>query len=147
MANNRTLTLDLNKIVTTIEEKLSDNSFQNTLLEHVKMFKADQRNVVMADTYLKSPDNTIPGIGKSFEEFEENILDGTIHKIIELYFSIAVKKIDSGEVQKKIDDVLTAFLGALNTMTDTSSNTSKKNKDRRNDDNDKNNDDPNKKRK
>ena len=86
-------------------------------------------------------------IEQLFGEFEENVRDGKIHKIIELYYAITMKKIDSGEVQRNIDETLKKLLESVNKMTDANPNTNKDiNKDRR-DNNDNNDDNPNKRRK
>lgn len=147
MTSNRVITVNLEELTKAIDEKLANGSLQNYIIKEVSTFKEDPTNVFMADMFLQSPDNTVPGIGKSFGEFEENVRDGKIHKIIELYYAITMKKIDSGEVQRNIDETLKKLLESVNKMTDANPNTNKDiNKDRR-DNNDNNDDNPNKRRK
>ena len=107
--HNRTLKIDLADIIKSIE-KMTDADLQNTLKIKIDKEKLNPINVFMMDLFLSGPENNLPGIGKSFAELEQNVNDGTICKIIRLWLSITISKVDSGEIQQRINDEVNKVL-------------------------------------
>lgn len=103
--SKRKLTLDFTEIIDTIHDKLDSKEleeFLNETLEEIKTNKVDMKEADQLIELLGV--NMFPGIGKNFEEIEDNIKNGKIIEIIQIAVDIFKEQLESGNLEKKLTD-------------------------------------------
>ena len=106
MTGKRKLTINFEDILDTIYDKIDSYQLQEFLDELIDDTKTDNKKIVEFEKTLTSVAQIIPGIGLTFEEFEDNVRDGTIVEIIQCVTNIFRKGLTSGDFEKHISETI-----------------------------------------
>ncbi len=106
MPGKRKLTVDFSDILDTIYDKIDSHELQEFLEEYIDNAKSDNKKMKHLEKMIQQAATIFPGIGHSFEEFEDNVRNGNIVEIICLVTNIFRKGLTSEEFENKITNVI-----------------------------------------
>lgn len=148
MSSNRTIVLQLDKIITLVTEKIRSGDLQKFICDEIDKLETDILMYAFLDNLLKSPDNLSEF--KSYDELKTNIQNGVVHNMIVKYFVDFKKALDDGSVQSTLEKMLDQIyhnIGGNPTDTHKDMDSDKPNKKNKRDDKDDDTDIPNKRKK
>lgn len=102
MSNKRKLEIDFSDIIDTIYDKIDSEDLQDYLEEQINVAKNDPKMVETIEQLLKGPISSIIPLGNTFEEFEDNVRDGTVVKVVQFLTTKFRKMLESGSLENDI---------------------------------------------
>lgn len=106
MANKRKLTIDFANIIDISYDKIDSGELQEFLEELLNDAKSDPKKCENVEKYIKQLSMIFPGVGSSFEEFEDNVRNGNIVDCVQAAINIFRKGLTSGDFETQISKVL-----------------------------------------
>jgi hypothetical protein len=102
------LSVDFTDVIDTIYDKIDSNYLKEYLNELVDEAKSSEKMMNEVENMVRQISMVFPGLGSTFEEFEDNVRNGKVVKIVELSTNIFRKSLTSGELKNAISKIVSA---------------------------------------
>lgn len=106
MSNKRKFTIDFTELLDVIYDKIDSHQLQEYLNEMLDDLKSSDDKIHEFEKTLRNISSIIPGIGNTFEEFEDNVRNGNIVDMIELATNVFRKGLTSGQFENTVSDTV-----------------------------------------
>ena len=100
------MSVDFTDVIDTVYDKIDSNYLQEYLNELVDEAKSSEKIMSEVESMVQQISQIVPGLGSTFEEFEDNVRNGKVVKIVELSTNIFRKSLTSGELENAISKIV-----------------------------------------